>query len=166
MMRSIWRIVRRPDLAEDTLQDVLAVLWKKLEKVRRHPNPQALVLKICLNASYDTLRRHKRALRYEEISTLKKPPCSTGRGAADILHARETEIQVLQSIARLPRKQALAVFMRLVQEEPFEAIAAALGCSEITVRFHVSKGRARLREWLAHLRPSAGKEALDDQRQE
>jgi RNA polymerase sigma-70 factor (ECF subfamily) len=166
MMRSIWRIVRRPDLAEDTLQDVLAVLWKKLGKVRRHPNPQALVLKICLNASYDTLRRYRHTLRYEEISTLKNPPRSAGPGAADILQARETEMQMIRSITRLPRKQAMAVLMRLVHEESFEAIAAALGCSEITVRFHVSKGRARLREWLAHLKPSAGKEALDDQAQE
>ena len=29
MMRSIWRVVRNPDLAEDSLQDALAVVWKK-----------------------------------------------------------------------------------------------------------------------------------------
>ena len=29
MMRSIWRIVRNVDLAEDTLQDALAIIWKK-----------------------------------------------------------------------------------------------------------------------------------------
>ena len=29
MMRSIWRIVRNADLAEDCLQDALAVVWKK-----------------------------------------------------------------------------------------------------------------------------------------
>jgi DNA-directed RNA polymerase specialized sigma24 family protein len=41
--------------------------------------------------------------------------------------------------------------MRLIHEEPFEAIAQALDCSEVTVRIHVSKGRAQLRKWLSPL---------------
>jgi DNA-directed RNA polymerase specialized sigma24 family protein len=58
---------------------------------------------------------------------------------------------VLRAIGRLPRKQAIAVLMRLVQDEPFDAIARVLDCSEVTVRIHVSKGRTRLRKWLSHL---------------
>jgi DNA-directed RNA polymerase specialized sigma24 family protein len=106
-----------------------------------HPNPQALVLKICLNAAYDTLRRRKRYLRCEEISALGNMPCPRDQGALQELAAREVEGQVLQAISRLPRKQALAVLMRIVQEESFDAIAAALECTEITARIHVSKGR-------------------------
>ena len=37
MMRSIWRIVRNADLAEDSLQDALTVIWKKRLQIRRHP---------------------------------------------------------------------------------------------------------------------------------
>jgi RNA polymerase sigma-70 factor (ECF subfamily) len=162
MMRSIWRIVRHPDLAEDTLQDALTILWKKLSRVQRHPNPQALILKICLNASYDTLRRRRRNLRYEEISVLQNAPGPLDRSAGGILSARETEEEVLQAIARLPRKQAMAVLMRILHDESFETIAQALGCSSITARIHVSKGRARLRQWLAHLNPCSGKEASDE----
>ncbi len=29
MMRSIWRIVRQREAAEDALQDALAVVWRK-----------------------------------------------------------------------------------------------------------------------------------------
>src|SRR5512139_3162144 len=56
MMRSIWRIVRDADLAEDCLQDALAAIWKKRTRICRHPNPQALMLKICLDAACDGLR--------------------------------------------------------------------------------------------------------------
>jgi len=165
MMRSIWRVVRSSELAEDTLQDALTVIWKKFRKVRRHPNPQALILKICLNAAYDSLRKRKRSLRHEEISILSNTPGPSEEGAMGTLVAKEMEDEVLQAIGRLPRKQALAVLMRIMQEESFDVIASTLGCSEVTARIHVSKGRARLQRWLVHLDPSAGKEASGEYRQ-
>lgn len=165
MMRSIWRVVRNSELAEDTLQDALTIIWKKLRVVRRHPNPQALILKICLNAACDSLRRQRRSRRHEEISTLTNTAAPSDQGAMRTLAAREMEDEVLRAIARLPRKQALAVLMRIMQEEPFDAIARTLGCSEVTARLHVSKGRARLQRWLAHVVPSAGKEASDEYRE-
>ncbi|MDD8011809.1 MAG: hypothetical protein PHX73_11995, partial [Acidobacteriota bacterium] len=43
MMRTIWRILREKQAAEDALQDALAVIWKKRGTVARHPNPPALI---------------------------------------------------------------------------------------------------------------------------
>ncbi|NTU51536.1 MAG: hypothetical protein HGA94_03750, partial [Candidatus Aminicenantes bacterium] len=45
LMRTIWRIVRQKEAAEDALQDALAAIWKKRDAVARHPNPQALILR-------------------------------------------------------------------------------------------------------------------------
>ena len=158
MMRSIWRVVRSSELADDTFQDALATIWKKIRLVHRHPNPQALILKICLNAACDSLRKRKRSLGQEEISFLDNRPGPLDQGGIHSLAAKEIEDEVLRAIGRLPRKQALAVLMRVVHGEPFEVIARALGCSEVTARIHVSKGRARLQCWLAHLNPSRRKE--------
>ena len=158
MMRSIWRVVRNTDLAEDCLQDALAAIWKKRFQIRLHPNPPALILKICLNTAYDSLRKLERVRRHTDLSRLDNAPApredDTDRG----LEAREIEGQVQQAIRRLPRKRALAVMMRLIQEESFEAIAQALDCSEVTVRIHISKGRAQLRKWLSLLRESRRQE--------
>jgi len=158
MMRSIWRVVRNTDLAEDCLQDALAAIWKKRFLIRLHPNPPALILKICLNTAYDSLRKLERVRRHTDLSRLDNAPApredDTDRG----LEAREIEGQVQQAIRRLPRKRALAVMMRLIQEESFEAIAQALDCSEVTVRIHISKGRAQLRKWLSPLRESRRQE--------
>ena len=49
MMRSIWRIVRQRESAEDALQDALAVIWRKRHEVARHPRPEALILRIALS---------------------------------------------------------------------------------------------------------------------
>ncbi len=159
MMRSIWRIVRNVDLAEDCLQDALAVVWKKRLQVRLHPNPKALMLKICLNAAYSSLRRQKRMRRETELSLLDNASALQAQDADCDLEEREIEEQVQQAICRLPRKRALAVMMRLIDEESFEAIAHALDCSEITVRIHISKGRAQLRKWLSHLCRNSRQEA-------
>lgn len=61
-------------------------------------------------------------------------------------------------MGRLPRKQALAVLMRVVQEQSYADIAAALGCTEQTARSHASKGRARLRQVLVRYAPYVSRE--------
>jgi len=158
MMRSIWRVMRHADLAEDCLQDALAVVWKKRFQIRMHPNPQALILRICLSTAYDALRKLERMRRQTDLSPLDHAPAPPEHGADRDLEEREIVEQVQQAIRRLPRKRALAVMMRLIQEESFEAIAQALDCSEITVRIHISRGRAQLRKWLTPLWESGRQE--------
>jgi RNA polymerase sigma-70 factor (ECF subfamily) len=148
MMHSIWRVVRNAELAEDCFQDALAAIWKKRFQIRRHPNPPALILKICLNRACDSLRKLERMRRQTDLSRLDNAPAPPEHDADRDLEAKEIEEQVQQAICRLPRKCALAVMMRLIQEESFEAIAQALDCSEVTVRIHISRGRAQLRKWL------------------
>jgi RNA polymerase sigma-70 factor (ECF subfamily) len=151
MMRSIWRVVRNADLAEDSLQDALAVTWRKRFRIRLHPNPKALILKICLNSAYDSLRKLERTRRQTDLSQLANAPAPPDHDADRDLEVREIEEQVQQAIRKLPRKRALAVMMRLIQEESFDSIAQALNCSEVTARIHVSRGRAQLRKWLSPL---------------
>ena len=162
MMRSIWRIVRNADLAEDCLQDALTIIWKKRYRIHGHPNPQALILKICLDAAYDSLRRVAYMRRQTDLSQLDDEPAPADHSADRNLEERELEEQVQQAIRRLPRKRALAVMMRLIHEESFEAIAQALDCSEVTVRIHISKGRAQLRKWLSPLCQSLRQEEEDE----
>ena len=158
MMRSIWRVVRNAEMAEDCLQDALAAIWKKRFQIRLHPNPPALILKICLNTACDSLRKLERMRHQTDLSQLDKASAPPEHGADRDLEDREIEEQVQRAIRRLPRKRALAVMMRLIQEESFEAIAQALDCSEITVRIHISKGRAQLRKWLSPLYRSSRQE--------
>jgi RNA polymerase sigma-70 factor (ECF subfamily) len=152
MIRSIWRIVRDGQEAEDTLQDALTIIWRKINRIRKHPNPQALILKICIDASYDSLRKRKHKHGHEDPETLGRIPANT-TAASDEIVGKETENEILDAIAKLPRKQAAAVLMRIVQEQPYESIAQAMGCAETTVRIHVSRGREKLSRMLAHLKP-------------
>ena len=162
MTRLLWRILRNTEDAQDALQDALATIWKKRSRVCRHPNPQALVLKICADAAYDALRKQQRRRKHEEPQEQRQKHeniVSYQTDASDRLVQKETEAEILAAIGRLPRKQAVAVLLRIVQEQPYEMIAGVLSCSETTVRIHVSRGRNRLSQWLAHLAPRPPKEA-------
>ncbi len=151
MTRTIWRVVRHPELAEDTLQDALMTIWRRRRRIRRHPNPHALILKICLNTACDALRKRRRWLKQQDPSLQNRLLRPSVTDAARDLERKKMEDEILEAISRLPRKQALAVLMRIVQDQPYNVIGDALGCSDITARVHVSKARARLSQWLSHL---------------
>jgi RNA polymerase sigma-70 factor (ECF subfamily) len=162
MMRSIWRIVRHREAAEDTLQDALTIIWKKRDRISSHPNPHAFILKICMNAAYDTLRKLRRVRQHEEFANVQEFPAGEDSSGLDRLEKKNVEAEILQTIRRLPRKQALAILMRIVQDLPYDSIAQVLDCSEVTVRIHVSKGRAKLSRWLSHLNPESFKEVKNE----
>ncbi len=153
MMRSIWRIVRDPETAKDVLQESLIKIWKRLDLIQNHPNSRALILKICSNAAIDSLRKRKRLYRQEKAELFHQIPTQSHTRDYEALERKRIEAEIFKAINRLPRRQAVAVLMRIIQDQPYEAIAQAMKCSETTVRIHVSKGRARLSKWLSHLKP-------------
>ena len=67
MIRSVWRIVADPGDAEDAFQDALAKVWKNWGRVRRHPNPHALILRMCANAAYDALSITEAIIRIDRL---------------------------------------------------------------------------------------------------
>jgi RNA polymerase sigma-70 factor (ECF subfamily) len=160
MMRSIWRIVRNREVAEDTLQDAFITIWRKLERILIHPNPRAFILKICVNAAYDSLRKQGRRSRHEMQDFKNQDYVHSNSSVQEELEQKNMQAEILDAVRRLPRKQALAVLMRIVQGLPYDDIAQAMGCSEVTVRGYVFKGRTRLNRWLSHLNPASGKEVL------
>jgi len=140
MIAIVTRIMRDQDDAMDVFQEILAVIWKKLRTIDRHPNPQAYILRICVTRSYDALRkkaRRRSQVRLEkDIEELKR---------RSHVNDSTTLITICEAIALLPPKQGKAVLLRLIEGEDFAAIGSILGCSSATARSHLSKGKAQLR---------------------
>ena len=146
MIRSIWRILGDPDDAEDALQDALASVWQHMKRVRSHPNPKALILRICVNAAYDKLRQRRRRM---EVGFPLDDPEDPSLSAEEQLIGLERRAEVREAISRLSRKQAEAVLLRDIEDQPYEVVAQALGCRESTARKHVARARERLRKLLS-----------------
>ncbi len=155
MIRSIWRIVRNPQDAEDAMQEALLTISRRWDRIRRHAAPQPLILKICIDAAYDVTRRRTRRRRILELAETDREPCDPSRSVEDQMATAEQHTEILAAIHRLSRQQAVATLMRLVQGQSYEQLAAVLGCTEVTARKHVARGRQRLQVWLAHLDPTS-----------
>lgn len=158
MMRAVWRILRDPDEAEDAFQEALLTVWKRWDRIRRHPNPHALVLRICVHSAQDTLRRKARRQKWMDADGVPEALADHKRSAVERLADAEQSDEVRRAIAILPKNQAQAIQMHLVEEIPYVDIAAAMDCREVTVRKHVARARAKLRALLAHLIPETPRE--------
>jgi RNA polymerase sigma factor (sigma-70 family) len=154
MLRTAWRITRDPDRGRDALQDAMVRVWAHRDRIRTHPNPGALVLRIAIHAAIDVLRRDRRRRRTEESATPTAWRANPPAGPAAEAERSEVRALVLDAVARLPERQAAAVTLRVLEEQPYEAIAAALGCTEPTARVHVLRGRERLKQLLQALAPT------------
>ena len=143
MIGIVARIVRDPEDAADVFQEVLALIWAKLARIDRHPNPHAYIMRICITRSYDALRkrarRRRREIRLESIKAKMWPARSPG-----YFKEGDRVTAIREAIAMLPPNQGQAVLLRLMEDSPYHTIAGVLGCSEATARSHFSKGKARL----------------------
>jgi RNA polymerase sigma-70 factor (ECF subfamily) len=158
MMRCVWRIVRDPEDADDAFQEALANIWKKWSTVLRHPNPQALVLRMCIYAAHDNLRRKVNRMKWQNADEMPEDTPDRSASALQSLSQAEESGQVLRAIGALPRNQARAILMHAIEEMPYNEIAAVMDCRESTVRKHVFRARVKLRNVLSCLIPLTRKE--------
>jgi RNA polymerase sigma factor (sigma-70 family) len=149
MMATVWRVTRDSDLAQDAFQEALATIWRKLPLIERHPNPQALILRICLGKACDLLRARLRQRRRD--APLDEASAALVPSPGKAIEGKAVAAEVLAAIARLGSKQAIAVLLHVVHEQSYEAIGQALSCSETTARVHALRGREKLKRWLSHL---------------
>lgn len=153
MIRTVWRITRNAADAEDAMQDALMAVWKRRHRLCAHACPQALVLKICIDAACDVTRRRarQRRINLEEVSS--EGAAEDARVLLDDLAQQELAGEIQIAINRLSRAQAVAISLRVFEELPYEEIAAVMNCSAATARKHVQRARERLQVVLARHRP-------------
>ncbi|MHB8863855.1 MAG: RNA polymerase sigma factor, partial [Pirellulaceae bacterium] len=66
----------------------------------------------------------------------------------------EMQQVAMRAVATLPRQQAMAFTLRIVDEQEYDQIANLLHCSPATVRTHVARARQRLSDLLKQFDPN------------
>lgn len=153
MMQSAWRYTQNAEDADDAFQEAIAQILRRMHPIRSHPNPQALILRVCTNVACDIVRRRLRRVSRERPLGGEDPATSAGDAAAALLDSK-CRNQVSVAVARLPERQGTAVTMRFLLDCSYEKVATALGCAEATARVHAARGLEKLRDLLADLNPS------------
>ncbi|MEV4345255.1 SigE family RNA polymerase sigma factor [Actinoplanes sp. NPDC049596] len=125
-------------LADDLVQEALAKAYSHWRKVQRADNPSAYVRRILINEA----RRHWRRARpadFTDMSEMATPDLSDGVvKRADLLRA----------LQELPLRQRATVVLRFLEGLSERETAAALKCSEGTVKSQTSRALIKLKSVL------------------
>jgi RNA polymerase sigma-70 factor, ECF subfamily len=139
----IVRIVRDPGIAEDLTVETLLRVYQAHHRFRPDGNFAAWARRIATNLAIDHLRR-KRPEQSLLAETAGVPP-------PDRLLQRETREKIQQAFRRLPAKLQIAATLALVEEQPYDEIADALGISVGAVKLRVFRAVRILRKRLRNL---------------
>jgi RNA polymerase sigma-70 factor (ECF subfamily) len=158
--RTAYRIVGDPDIAADVTQDTFIAAFRNIRIYRNNASFRAWLLRIGSNMACDYWRRMQRhpvesldGLANEEsphavsfLSTLAVTDRESDPEAYSL--TRELQDLLQQSIQQLPLDQRTAIVLCDIEGLSYEEIASATQTSLGTVRSRISRGRARLREYL------------------
>jgi RNA polymerase sigma-70 factor (sigma-E family) len=136
-LRAIAAITGDLPRAEDQVAEAFARAWGSWRKVSRHPAPRAWVVRTALNAGASWWRRRARDLPLvgHDVEALGTP--GTGLDAA-----------VLTALRRLPVRQREVIVLRVFLDLDVETTARHLGIAPGTVRAHLARAVAALRNEL------------------
>jgi RNA polymerase sigma factor (sigma-70 family) len=133
----------RPDLVLDLVAETFARALERREQFDAdRGSAVGWLIGIARHLLFDTTRRgqvddeSRRRLGMERISFEQQ----------DLeLIENESASELERALARLPGEQREAIEKRVLEDAPYAAIAAGIGCSEQVVRKRVSRGLATLR---------------------
>jgi RNA polymerase sigma-70 factor (ECF subfamily) len=126
-------------LAEDVAQEAMLATYRRWREVRDLERPDLWVRRVCMNLAVSQFRR-----RVVELRTSAR---LAGRRQPHLELSDETE-EFWAAVRLLPHRQAQAAALRFVYDMPIHDIAETLGCSDGTVKQHLSRARHALSESL------------------
>jgi len=150
LYRYALSVLREERAAEDVVQDAFerafAALGRYPEERLRAMRVRPWMYRITLNVARNRLRE-RREVPVEEIS-------SAGVALSD--EGRESVMDVLAALGRLPERQRVAVTLRYLQDLPYAEISGVTGWPEGTAKTLVRRGVAHLRKLMAVENPKGG----------
>lgn len=139
------RRVERPDVAVDLAAEVFAVALQLVGDLRKPipASPAAWLFSVAHNKYVDAVRRGSAETRARKALEMERVVLDD----ADLERVDKLtdEHQVLQLLDRLPDDQRQAVWLRVINEQPYAEVAARLGCSDLVARQRVSRALRTLR---------------------
>ena len=139
--------------AQDLTQDVFLKAWLHREQLRDPARATPWLLRIASNAAIDFQRarlphRTGASLDDESHGELRDTMQAPGLLPQEELLRSERSRRLWAALKVLSPKERAAVVMRDLEGMPNQEVAAALGCSMITVRTHIASARIKMRKHL------------------
>jgi RNA polymerase sigma-70 factor (sigma-E family) len=133
-------------LADDLVQEALAKTYRHWRQVQRADSPDAYVRRILVNEANRYWRRHRHA----------PPPTDADEHEASTPDAAEEIVgraELLEALLALPTRQRATVVLRYLEGMSERETAAALQCSEGTVKSQSFRALNTLKQLLTREEP-------------
>jgi RNA polymerase sigma-70 factor (ECF subfamily) len=148
------RMLRRRDVAEEIVQDVLLELWRRRETLVVDDSLRGYLFRATRNRSLNHLR-HGAIERRAEPALIADHDDDVAPGAYGAIVEEEIDIAVKRAVAELPPRCREVFELSRVQGLRYSEIATTLGISVKTVEAQMGKALRILRERLAQWLPES-----------
>ncbi|GIE36309.1 RNA polymerase sigma24 factor [Actinoplanes italicus] len=140
-LRTVTAVVGHRDRAEDLVAEAFARAWASWPTVRRHPAPQAWVVRTALNAHVSWWRRWRREVPADDWT----PHDRAGPVDGDAM----LDTRLMAALRSLPVRQRQVVALRIFLDLDSETTARTLGIAAGTVTAHLARATRTLRTQLS-----------------
>ena len=153
--RTAYRLTGNSHDAEDLTQDVFVRVFRSLPQFTTG-SFEGWLYRITTNLFLDQVRRKKR-IRFDPfVDGEAERVVSTEATPSELVHDSSMEADVQVALDSLLPQFRVAVVLCDIEGLSYEEISQVLGVKMGTVRSRIHRGRAMLRESLAHRAPRTG----------
>jgi RNA polymerase sigma-70 factor (ECF subfamily) len=147
--RMALRIARRPDLAEEVVQEAFCQAWAGMRTFKGESQFGTWVLSIARHVALDALRRAKTRKTVPAGGELLDTQAGREERADERLRGRELGAALEAALAELPEESRTAFMLAALEKLPYAEVAAVLGTTSDGVKCRVFRVREHLRARLA-----------------
>lgn len=148
----LFKTVRRPELAEEVLDDVMLAVWTGAGGFDGRSRPSTWIFGIAYHKALKAMARQDRHKAEVEESDGDAPMTPMTEEGPDGLLARREMADVLgRALRSLPLEQRTVVELTYYHGFAYQEIAEIMGCPVNTVKTRMFHARRRLRELLPGL---------------
>jgi RNA polymerase sigma factor (sigma-70 family) len=146
----LFKTVRRPELAEEVLDDVMLAVWTGAAGFNGHSRPSTWIFGIAYHKALKAMARQDRHKAEIEELDGEEPPMTliTEEGPEGLLARREMADVLGRALRVLPLEQRTVVELTYYHGFAYQEIAEIMGCPVNTVKTRMFHARRRLRELL------------------
>jgi RNA polymerase sigma-70 factor (ECF subfamily) len=148
LLACLLAILKRRDLAEDALQEVMVRIWQRSDQYDGYRGrPMAWLVSIARYYAIDQLRRRRPLVALDE-SVSSRLSDAAAQESVEGAESRGTHSALERCLDRLTAEQRRSVVLAYTSGYSHEQIASALASPLGTVKSWVRRGLASLRECL------------------
>ena len=145
LARFLFKLVHRPHLVEEVLDDTLMVVWERADAFNGESKLSTWIFAIAYRKSMKALRNHQDPIEdkaaEERVSLEPSPEDEFGR--------ERTRALLLQAMAELSPEHRAVVEFTYFHEMGYQEIAEIMSCPVGTVKTRMFHARRQLRRRLA-----------------